>query len=270
VSIPQQVEVGGKRLEVAWHRGSSESVRRTLVFLHDGLGCITTWRDFPRLLAEACACDALVYSRMGHGHSASEASRRDLSFVERESETLQQLVHATLGQREVVLVGFSDGATICLAHAARALERPAAMVVIAPHVFCEDRMVAAISAAIADYPEGLRDRLAIHHADVDETFRNWSAPWLSAEARSWTLVPLLDKVRCPVLVVQGDDDPHGSMAHLELVEAHSSGGVTRLILSGVGHAPHRRAPGRVIAEIQQFLSALAEDDENSPSNATRS
>jgi len=228
-----------------------------LVFLHEGLGSLALWRDFPRRVAEACGGPTtLVYSRPGYGHSLSALLPRPVSYMHDEALSVLPAVLAEAAIERPVLVGHSDGASIALIHAG-AGHAVTALVLLAPHVFVEDRTIAGIEAATQAYDEGpLRTRLARHHADVDATFRGWSDVWLSAPFRSWNIEDSLPAITAPILLIQEAGDPYGSLAQLDAIEAGISAPVTRLILPGRGHSPHEAAPDLVATRIAMILSGL--------------
>jgi pimeloyl-ACP methyl ester carboxylesterase len=224
------------------------------VFLHEGLGSAGLWRDFPRRVAEAVARPTtLVYSRLGYGRSARVALPRPVTYMHDEAlDALPSLLDET-GIDRPVLVGHSDGASIALIHAGAGFAVDA-LVLLAPHVFVEDRSIAGIEAATVAYEQGdLRRRLARHHDDVDGAFRGWNDVWLSPSFRSWDITGVLPAITCPVLVVQEQDDPYGTLAQVDAIERGVSGPVERLVLPGTGHSPHLDHPDEVIAAIISVL-----------------
>jgi pimeloyl-ACP methyl ester carboxylesterase len=224
------------------------------VFLHEGLGSAGLWRDFPGRVAEAVGRPTtLVYSRLGYGRSAPVALPRPVSYMHDEAlEALPSLLDET-GIDRPVLVGHSDGASIALIHAGAGFPVDA-LVLLAPHVFVEDRSIAGIEAATVAYEHGdLRRRLTRHHDDVDGAFRGWNDVWLSPSFRSWDITGVLPAITCPVLVVQEQDDPYGTLAQVDAIERGVSGPVERLVLPGTGHSPHLDHPDEVIAAIMSVL-----------------
>jgi pimeloyl-ACP methyl ester carboxylesterase len=228
-----------------------------LVFLHEGLGSLALWRDFPRRVAAACGGPTtLVYSRPGYGHSPPAWLRRPVTYMHDEALSVLPAVLGEAAIERPVLVGHSDGASIALIHAG-AGHAVTALVLLAPHVFVEDRTIAGIEAATRAYDAGpLRTRLACHHADVDATFRGWSDVWLSAPFRSWNITDSLPAITSPILLIQEAGDPYGTLAQLDAIEAGVSAPVTRLILPGAGHSPHETAPDQVATRVATFLSGL--------------
>ncbi|HEX6237244.1 MAG TPA: alpha/beta hydrolase [Acidimicrobiales bacterium] len=225
-----------------------------LVFLHEGLGSLSLWRRFPREVAAATGWPTtLVYSRPGYGRSAPVPLPRPVTYMHDEAlETLPALL-GDVGIERPVLVGHSDGASIAIIHAGAGFD-VAALVLIAPHVFVEERSIEGIRASRAAYDGGdLRARLAHHHANVDVAFRGWSDVWLSPAFRSWTITSSLPPISCPVLLIQAEDDPYGTAAQLDAIEEGVAGPVERVELPGSTHSPHVDHPEIVVNAIAGFL-----------------
>jgi len=250
--------VGGHRLEVAWH-GPPPGAAPTLVFLHEGLGGVSAWRDFPARVAAATGMGALVYSRLGYGGSDPAPLPRPLSYMHDEALAALPEVLDVAGIRECVLFGHSDGGSIALVFAGSGLpqsKRVLSLVLEAPHVFVEDVSVTSIAAARVAYETGdLRSRLARHHgANVDGAFRGWNDAWLDPAFRRWNIEEYLPRVRVPLLVIQGEDDAYGTLAQVDAIERGVSGPVTRLVLPRSGHAPHRDRPEEVLSAVTAFVA----------------
>jgi pimeloyl-ACP methyl ester carboxylesterase len=247
------------RLETAWH-GPPPDQAPTLVFLHEGLGCVAMWRDFPAALAAATGMGAFVYSRFGYGKSPPALLPRPLTYMHDEAALLPEILDDAK-IREAVLVGHSDGGSIALVHAATGDARLRGLALEAPHVLCEDVSVASIAAAREAYDHGdLRVRLARYHgANVDVAFRGWNDAWLDPGFRAWNLEAYLPKIQVPVLVVQGEDDAYGTVAQVDAIERGLRAPFTRCVLPSCGHAPHKDQPARTLAAMQAFVrSVLAE------------
>lgn len=249
------LRAAGRRLEYAWH-GPGPERAPTLVFLHEGLGSVSTWRDFPARLAEATGCGALVYSRAGYGGSDPVELPRPLRFMHDEALLSLPEVLRAQGVRDAVLVGHSDGASIALIHAGgvkAALVR--ALVLEAPHVFCEDLSVRSIEAAAVSYLSGdLRRALERHHgSNVDVAFWGWNGAWLDPGFRSWNLEEYLPGIGVPVLLIQGQGDEYGTLRQLDAIERGCRGTVERIVLDDCGHAPHRDQPERTLAAMARFV-----------------
>jgi pimeloyl-ACP methyl ester carboxylesterase len=247
-----------ERLETAWH-GPPPDRAPTLVFLHEGLGCVAMWRDFPAALAEATGTGALVYSRFGYGKSPPVALPRPLTYMHDEAALLPQIL-GDAKIRDAVLVGHSDGGSIALLHAATRDPRVRGLALEAPHVFCEDVSVASIAAARVAFETGdLRARLARYHGEnVDVAFRGWNDAWLDPGFRAWNLEACLPEIQAPVLVVQGEDDAYGTLAQVDAIERGLRAPFTRCVLPECGHAPHKDQRAPTLAVMQAFVrTALA-------------
>jgi pimeloyl-ACP methyl ester carboxylesterase len=214
------------------------------------------WRDFPARLAEATGLGALVYSRGGYGRSDPVALPRPLRFMHDEALVSLPEVLDAAGVREAILVGHSDGASIALVHAARPDSgRIRALVLEAPHVFCEELSVRSIAAAAERYRDGdLRRALERHHgSNVDVAFWGWNRAWLDPGFRDWSIEESLPFVLVPVLLIQGEDDEYGTPRQLDVIEARSGGPVERLMLARCGHSPHRDQPERTLVAMTAFV-----------------
>ncbi|MCI0544578.1 MAG: alpha/beta hydrolase [Actinobacteria bacterium] len=228
-----------------------------LVFLHEGLGSLSTWRGFPTELCAATGRRGLVFSRHGYGGSEVLRAPRESEYMHREAWEVLPVVLENLDYLRPVLVGHSDGASIALIYAGSGIGQPAALVLLAPHVIVEDRTIAGIETAREAFlTTDLPERLARHHTDPASTFWGWNDVWLSPEFRRWDIRDILDGVTCPVLAIQCVDDPYGSLAQLDLVTAGVTGPTRRLVLPGAGHAPHQEHPEETIAAIAAFLAEI--------------
>ena len=248
------VEAGGARLECRW-TGPAPDEAPTIVFLHEGLGSVSTWRDFPDALAAATGCGALVYSRAGYGRSGPVALPRPVRFMHDEAQVLAEVVRQA-GIRDAVLLGHSDGASIALIAAGRrAVPGLRALVLEAPHVFAEPCGLESIARIAQTYrTTELRARLERHHGDnVDTAFWGWNRVWLDPEFRAWNIEEHLPGIRVPALVVQGEADEYGSWAHVESIQRLSGGPVETLSLPRCGHAPHAEHRDTVLAAMAQFI-----------------
>jgi pimeloyl-ACP methyl ester carboxylesterase len=228
----------------------------TLVFLHEGLGSVSLWKDFPDRVAAACECNALVYSRYGNGASDPLTAARRPDYMHREAlETLPELLDR-LAIRNPVLLGHSDGASIAIIFAGAFPARPTGLIVFAPHLFVEEISVRSIAAARDAYATtDLPERLARHHAHTEQTFRGWNDIWLHPEFRNWRIEEYLDAIRCPVLAVQGYDDEYGTMEQLDCIRQHLP--AARLLkLRDCRHSPHRDQPEEVIRAAATFVRSI--------------
>jgi pimeloyl-ACP methyl ester carboxylesterase len=253
----QFLTVGGVRLEYACH-GPSPDEAPTLVLLHEGLGCVALWRDFPSQLAAATGLGVFVYSRAGYGQSDSVPLPRPLDYMTREAEDVLGQVLDAAGIRQAVLVGHSDGATIAAIYGGSVSDlRVRGLVLIAPHFFTESEGLAAIRAAGDAFRNAdLRQKLAFYHANVDAAFLGWHDAWTDPGFEAWNVADVIDHLRIPVLALQGRDDAYGTLAQISEVEERMYAPVETVILDGCGHAPHREKPGETVAAVSEFCARL--------------
>ncbi|HUG23618.1 alpha/beta fold hydrolase [Piscinibacter sp.] len=244
-------------IEVDWV-GVDDPTAPILVFLHEGLGSVAMWKDFPQRLCSAGGFRGLVYSRPGYGRSGPRAPDEhwgtDFMHVQAQ-DVLPALLDALGVTRPVVLFGHSDGGSIALIHATRFPDRVAAAIVMAPHILVEEFGLVSIRKAREAYVDtDLRRRLARYHADPDSAFWGWNDIWLAPEFVHWRIDGLLPDIRCPVLAIQGLDDEYGTMAQIDGIAAAVP--ETRLLkLSNCGHSPHRDQPEAVIESTVEFLGS---------------
>jgi len=252
----------GRRLR--GHRlGAPASDAPGLVFLHDALGCARLWRDVPHRIVEATGCGALVYDRWGSGDS--EPLERPFSrryLLDEALRSLPDVLRAT-GMRRPILIGHSDGAAIALAFAGAFPDEVRGVVAIAPQIFRETRTAEAIAEQIADFERGdLKARLARYHgAKTDELFRRLVEAWTDPKVTSWGLEPFIERIRCPVLAIQGEDDEFFSRAQMEKLVALCPAAVEEPYRPDCGHAPHHQAAKQLVAAVARFIMAVRAKDE---------
>ncbi|MDH5576898.1 MAG: alpha/beta hydrolase [Betaproteobacteria bacterium] len=247
------VTCAGHALEYEW-RDAGAPGKPTLVFLHEGLGSIRQWRDFPQQVAQATGCHALVYSRYGYGQSDVLAEPRvDVRFMHREAlEALPELL-AKLAIERPVLIGHSDGASIALIHAG-AGHAVRGLALMAPHVFVEPICVTSIGKASAAFAStDLAQRLAKYHRDPRKTFHLWADVWLDPEFLQWNIEEYLPGIACPVLAIQGEDDEYGTMAQVEAIRRGVRGPCELRKLAACGHAPFRDQPQATLEAMTRFI-----------------
>lgn len=231
----------------------------TLVLLHEGLGCVALWKEFPRRLAELSGCRVLCYSRAGYGQSSPCTLPRPLSFMHQEGLRVLPQVLAAAAIEQAVLVGHSDGASIALIHAGGLADsRIRGLVLMAPHVLVEELTVTSIRQARDAYAAtDLRQRLQRYHgANVDCAFLGWNGAWLDPEFLTWNLEEYLATIQVPVLLIQGEEDNYGTLRQLDTIQAQVPGTVERVILPACGHSPFRDQPEKTLQAILAFLNKL--------------
>lgn len=249
------IKVNGLKVEAARY-GPGPDRAPTLVLLHEGLGCVSMWRDFPEKLAQRTGYGVLVYSRPGYGKSDPVPLPRPLSYMHDEALKILPQVLDQAGVRKTILIGHSDGASIATIYAGGTQDfRVRGIVLLAPHFFVEDISIKSIAAARDAYEKGdLRARLARHHGDnVDVAFRGWNDAWLDPSFRSWRIDDSVAHVRVPILIVQGKDDQYGTLAQVRLAETDAYCPVETAIFEQCGHAPQIDRPDETIRAIAEFV-----------------
>lgn len=249
-----ELKVRGRKIEV--QRIAGAAAKPELVFLHEGLGSVSHWRDFPELVAEATGCPVMVYSRYGSGNSDLLTEARSVRYMHDEAlESLPELLH----QSEIenpILVGHSDGGSIALIYAGEH-DRVRGLVLMAPHVFVEDLSVQSIAAAKTAFETtDLPQKLARHHRDAARTFGGWNDIWLLPDFRSWNIEEYLPRITSPILVIQGMQDQYGTMAQVEAIQRQAAGPVQVLKLEDCRHSPQRDQPQAALNAISKFVASL--------------
>lgn len=251
---PSTIEIAGTRLEAAWW-GPEPERAPTLVLLHEGLGSVALWRDFPARLAAATGCGVFAWSRAGYGRSDPVKPPRPVTYMHDEAGGFVRPVLDAAGIGASVLIGHSDGASIAALYAGTAADtRLRGLVLLAPHFVVEDVSLAGIEAARDRYVAGdLRARLARYHDDVDGAFWGWNGAWLHPAFRTWDITQEAAGIAVPTLVVQGLADPYGTVEQARIAERTIRAPVETVELPGVGHVPHLEAAAETLAAITGFL-----------------
>lgn len=249
-------------LEYQWLNTDAEVAPETpvLVFLHEGLGSIALWKDFPQRFCEAAGLRGLVFSRYGYGRSTARphAEKWPVHFMHRQAHEVLPLLFAELGIVKPWLFGHSDGASIALLHAARYPDQVAGIVVAAPHIFVEDLTIASIEQARETYlqqdtPHSLRNKLGRYHTDPDSAFWGWNDIWLNPDFRRWNIEADIAGITCPVLAVQGEDDEYGTLEQvhgIRRIVPHAE----VLVLPQCAHSPHRDQPQALTTQATAFIT----------------
>ena len=256
---PEYIIIGGKRLEMLWH-GPPPKQAPTLVFLHEGLGCVAMWRDFPARLAEATGCGAMIYSRLGYGCSDPCDLPRPVRFMHEEGLTVLPQVLNITGVEQCILIGHSDGGSIAIIYAGGTTAAPLlGLVTEAAHVFCEEISVRSIEKARKAFLNtDLRSKLAKYHGtNVDCAFWGWNGVWLHPEFIHWNIERYLADIRVPMLAIQGENDHYGTPAQIASIGRKAGAEVA--LLSDCAHSPHHDQPEPTFEKMKAFvLSILAE------------
>lgn len=251
------IDVGGTRLEcVRLPSAHPREGAPAIVFLHEGLGSVAMWRDFPQRVADATGCEAVVYSRAGYGRSDPARLPRGVRYMHDEGLEVLPALLAALGLERPILFGHSDGGSIALICAGGTDTPLSGLVLMAPHVMVEDISVASIAQAkLAWQSTDLPLRLGKHHADVEAAFRGWNDIWLHPDFRAWNIEGYLPGIACPVLAIQGEDDEYGTMAQIDRIAAQARD-VDLVKLADCRHSPHKDQPDAVIEVVGAFVARI--------------
>ena len=243
------------RIEYQWV-GISNAAAPTLVFLHEGLGSVALWKEFPDTLCQRLQMRGLVYSRPGYGSSTPRNANDywDKDFMHQQAWEVLPTLLATLNVQSPWLLGHSDGGSIALLYASRFTGQCAGAIVVAPHIMVEDISIRSISEARQAYHQrGLREKLARYHEDVDSAFLGWNDAWLSPAFRDWSIESELSSIRCPLLAIQGEQDEYGTLRQITDIKEHLPH--TQLLsLANCGHSPHRDQPEALMTAITEFIA----------------
>ena len=252
------IEIDGVKLECAWF-GDAPKDAPTLVMLHEGLGSVSIWRDYPAALSKATGTRVFAYSRAGYGKSDSVKLPRPLDFMQREARDVLPKLLEKIGFRRGMLVGHSDGGTIAAAYAGSVQDhRVRGLVLIEPHFFVEEFNLKSIRKITNEYKTSdLREKLARHHNDPDNAFLGWSGAWLDPGfGRVLDLREELIHIRVPLLIVKGENDPYATMEQVWMAERECYCPVEHVVVEGAAHAPHREKPEQTIAATSAFINRI--------------
>jgi pimeloyl-ACP methyl ester carboxylesterase len=259
VQVPVQVNGQDMSIECLWINRELTG-RPLLVFLHEGLGSVSLWKDWPAQVCERTQTRGLVFSRYGYGKSTPRRhdEKWPVTFMHAQArDALPGLFKALdLDDERPILFGHSDGGSIALLYAAMFPDRVQAIAVAAPHIFVEDITIANIEAARETYlTTDLPRKLGRHHDDPDSAFWGWNDIWLNPDFRDWNIEEYLGDIRCPVLAIQGEDDEYGTLDQIHGIQRRAP--QTQLcIIPHCGHSPHKDQPATVIDALNGFLETL--------------
>ena len=252
------IEIDGVRLECAWFGDAPENAP-TLVMLHEGLGSVSIWRDFPAAIAKATGTRVFAYSREGNGKSDPVKLPRPLDFMQREAREVLPKLLDKINFKRGILVGHSDGGTIAAAYAGSVQDhRVRGLVLIEPHFFVEEFNLKSIRKITAEYmTSDLREKLARHHSDPDNAFLGWSGAWLDPKfGEILFLQSELTHIRVPVLIVKGENDPYATMEQVRFAERECYCPVEHVVIGGAAHAPHREKPEETLEATAGFINRI--------------
>lgn len=251
------LRIEGRHLEAMTY-GPPPSKATTIVLLHEGLGSIALWRDFPGKLAEATGLGVFAYSRGGYGNSDPVELPRPLDYMERHAREVLPHVLDAIAPSRAILLGHSDGASIAALYLGNFQDqRVRGLILMAPHFFTEESGLQAIAEAKIAYEQGdLRARLAKYHADVDNAFRGWNDAWLHPGFKAWNIEDAIDYIRVPVLAIQGEDDQYGTLRQIKALEERLYSPLDVSILQGCRHSPFIDKPAETLRAIADYTARL--------------
>ncbi|WP_321528457.1 alpha/beta hydrolase [Sedimenticola selenatireducens] len=258
--------VDGVRLECRWY-GRRKADQPVLVLLHEGLGCIDMWRDFPDRLAEQTDLAVFVYSRQGYGRSDPFERPLEVGFMHREGLEILPGVLDEAGIDQAILVGHSDGASIALIYSGeRSDTRIRGLVLLAPHLFVEEETLEGIRQAKQAFDTGrLADRLQRYHGDhTESTFRHWSGIWLDPRFTAWNIESSLPGIKVPLLAIMGEDDQYGTLAQINTLAERLPEQTGLAVLKDCGHSPHLEQMEQTLERITDFLRLQGQVDQYRP------
>jgi pimeloyl-ACP methyl ester carboxylesterase len=256
-SNPFFISINSRSLEVRRFPGRVADAPQ-LVFLHEGLGSISLWKDFPARVAQATESPVTVYSRYGSGNSDSLAEPRTVRYMHDEALIVLPELLAQLNIRNPILIGHSDGASIALIYAGANRDSVRGLVLLAPHVFVEDLSVASIAEAKLRFQTtNMCAKLGRHHRDPARTFWGWNNIWLHPDFRAWNIEEYLPRIACPILAIQGLDDEYGTMAQVEAIKRQAGGPVEIVRLADCRHSAHRDQADATLEAVALFVNIAA-------------
>ena len=244
--------------QIAFQKIDHYPNRPTIIFLHDSLGCIELWRDFPLQLAEKTKCNIIMYDRQGYGKSCPFSyEKRDVNYLEQEADILAELLDFWKIEN-AILFGFSDGGSIALIFAAKYPEKTIGIISEGAHIFVEDVTLNGIREAIHQYKTtNLKQKLERYHGDkVEALFYAWTKTWTSVAYQDWNIEHWVQQIQCKSLIIQGENDEFGSLKQVEKIVSQTKGHSQTLLIPNAGHTAHRENPEIVLEESTQFIVEL--------------
>jgi pimeloyl-ACP methyl ester carboxylesterase len=256
------LSIGDASLEYTWLAPQSADAP-IIVMLHEGLGSVGLWGDFPEKLQQATGAGIFAWSRAGYGQSSPVTLPRPLDYMQREALEVLPKILDMVPFRRGLLLGHSDGASIAAIYAGSHQDhRLQGVALIAPHFVVEDVSVASIAEIKTAYETTeLKQKLARWHKDVDNAFYGWNGAWLDPKFRAWDISDYLAYIRVPIAIVQGESDQYGTTRQIEIAREECYCPVEVTLLKDAGHSPHREAAGPTLNAIAEFVSAVLTDTE---------
>ena len=224
-----------------------------IIFLHEGLGSISLWKDWPSMISASLKRDVIIYSRLGMGNSSPIIGPRDINYMHIEAIEILPKIVKYLNVTNPILYGHSDGASIALIYAGSGYNSKN-LILEAPHVFVEDKSIKGANDAKKMWKNSkFKEKLSKHHKDVDGAFNGWCNAWTSKEFKKWNIEEYLPNIKSPIMLIQGKDDEYGTLKQLDNIEKNVQGNVLRHELEDCGHSPHSQYPNILINKIKKFL-----------------
>lgn len=230
----------------------------TIVFLHDSLGSIKLWKDFPAQLGKMTQCNVLIYDRQGYGEScAFSYPKRDNEYMEMEANLLNELLNYWKID-EAILFGHSDGGSIALITAAKYAEKIKGIITEGAHIFVEEITLQGIRKAVENYQKtNLKSKLEKYHGHkTDQMFWAWADTWLNKDFKAWNIENFLGSIHCPILIIQGRDDEFGTLNQVEGIDSQSRGRSEKFIVPDAKHTPHKEKAETVLKRSADFIKTL--------------
>lgn len=237
--------------KINWVEVGQPEAETTIIFLHEGLGCVEMWRDYPALLCQKLGVSGIVYDRSGYGKSAGSLKNRKADYLHLAAEELHSLIQS-IDIKQPILYGHSDGGSIALIYAA-IYGQVIALITEAAHVFNEPETIAGVKAARPLISEGTMDGLKKYHGErYEEVFYAWNDIWLDDSFKNWDITGLLPKIIAPQLIIQGEDDPYGTFKQVDAISEQTKGETRLFLPKNCGHAPFKEQTEQVLNEVVNF------------------
>jgi pimeloyl-ACP methyl ester carboxylesterase len=251
----RHIEISGN--QIAYKQVVNDATKPTIVFLHDSLGCIKLWRDFPEKLAEQTNLNYLVYDRLGYGNSDPSLFEREPNYMELEAEFLEELLQE-LNLNQVILFGHSDGGTISLLHASKYPKRILGLISEAAHIFVEPVTIKGINDALELFNStNLEERLKKYHGEkAKDVFFAWTDIWTRDDYLDWNIEHFLPKIKCPVLIIQGTEDEYGTTEQVNGIVKSITGEKEVFMPTGLKHTPHKEKPDLILQKSGGFINSI--------------
>jgi pimeloyl-ACP methyl ester carboxylesterase len=242
-----------KTLRVRYLKGVEGADKPTIVFLHEGLGCLELWKNFPDLVAAETGHNVMIYERQGHGASSSLDLPRPLDYLEIEAQEYLAQLLKQLKIKRPILIGHSDGATIALIYAAL---YPVSMVLTAAaHVLVEDITIEGVGLAAQDYYKNdvCKKLEKYHGTKAHDLFWAWADTWLDPAFKAWNITYFLPEITCPVLLVQGKEDEFATLEQQDLIAQRIGALAETIVLENCAHSPHIQSKSAFLDALCTFI-----------------